>query len=151
MAQVIPLYANATYREMDSGAQQNIDGLGPKKADRQSVPTVAEAENGRGFTLTTGRSLYTSYEGAAIHSTDADKLHREEHVALNPADGSALGVAEGDQVIIRNDRGELRVKAHFTNAVAQGAVHVPLYLDGGAVGELFDADAPVAAVDISRA
>ena len=38
MAQVIPLYANATYREMDSGAQQNINGLGPKKADRQSVP-----------------------------------------------------------------------------------------------------------------
>ena len=50
---------------MDSGAQQNIDGLGPKKADRQSVPTVAAVENGRGFTLMTSRSLYTSYEGAA--------------------------------------------------------------------------------------
>jgi predicted molibdopterin-dependent oxidoreductase YjgC len=151
MAQVIPLYANATYREMDSGAQQNIDGLGPKKADRQSVPAVAAPESGRGFRLTASRSLYTSYEGAAIHSPDADKLHREERVALNPSDAPALGIAEGEDVVLRNDRGELRVEAHLTKAIAAGTAHVPLYLYSGAVSELFDSDSAIAAVDISRA
>jgi predicted molibdopterin-dependent oxidoreductase YjgC len=150
IAQVIPLYANATYREMDSGAQQNIDGLGPKVAVHQSVPAVAAPENGRGFRLTASRSLYTSYEGAAIHSPEADKLHREERVALNPSDGQALGIAEGEDVVLRNDRGELRVKAHLTKAIATGTAHVPLYLDSGAVSELFDSDAAIAAVDISR-
>ena len=76
-------------------------------------------------------------------------MHREEHVALNPADASSLAIAEGEQVVIRNDRGELRVKAHLTNAVAPGTAHVPLYYDGGAVGELFEADSATAAVDIA--
>jgi len=42
------------------------------------------------------------------------------------------------------------VKAHITHAVPPGSAHVPLYLDGGAVSELFDGDAAVAVVDISR-
>jgi predicted molibdopterin-dependent oxidoreductase YjgC len=149
MAQVIPLYAKATYREMDSGAQQAFDGLGPKKADRQAVPSLA-SPNGGAFLLTATRSLYMSYEGAAVHSPDADKLHREEHVILNPSDAAALGVAQDDSVLLRNGGGELRVKAHVTHAVAPGGAHVPLYLDGGTVGELFDGDAAVAVVDISR-
>jgi len=149
MAQAIPLYANATYREMDSGAQQTFDGLGPSKAERQAVLSKA-SENGTGFRLTATRSLYMSYEGAAIHSPDADKLRREEHVALNPADASSLSISEGDQVAIRNDRGQLQAKAHLTNAVAPGTAHVPLYLDGGTVSALFDAGAAVAAVDIVR-
>jgi formate dehydrogenase alpha subunit len=156
MSQVIPLYANATYREMDSGAQQTINslpadrrGLGPKKAERQAVPAVAPPENGRGFRLTASRSLYISYEAAAIHSPNADKLHREEHVALNPADAATLGVAEGDTVVLRNANGELRTRAHLTNAVAPKTAHVALYLDGGAVGELFQGHATVASVDIA--
>ena len=150
MAQVIPLYATATYQEMDSGAQQAIDGLGPTKAERQAVLAKAP-ENGGGFRLTATRSLYMSYEGAAIHSPDADKLHREEHIALNPAEASSLAIAEGDLVAIRNDRGELRVKAHLTNAVAPGTAHVPLYYDGGAVAELFEPDAATASVEIAPA
>ena len=149
MAQVIPLYAKASYREMDSGAQQHLDGLGPTKAERQAVSSVT-SRNGAGFRLTATRSLYTSYEGAAIHSPDADKLHREEHVALNPADATSLGVAQGDSVLLRNGGGELRLKAHVTNAVAPRTAHVPLYYDGAAVAALFDADAPTANVDIVR-
>ena len=51
MAQVIRLYANATYQEMDSGTQQAIDGLGPTKVERQAVLAKA-LENGDGFRLT---------------------------------------------------------------------------------------------------
>src|SRR4029453_2384483 len=140
MAQVIPLYVNSTYREMDSGAQQSFHGVGPGKAERQTVQIKASA-NGRGFRLTAPRSLYTSYEGAAIHSPDADRLHREEHVALSPADASSLAISEGEEVVIRNDRGELRVRAHLTESVTLGTAHIPLYYGGGAVGALFDADA----------
>jgi formate dehydrogenase alpha subunit len=150
ISEVIPLYANATYREMDSGIQQSFGALRPTKASRQGVPAAPMSENGRAFRLMASRGLYTSYEGAAIHSPDADKLHREEHVALNPEDASRLGVEEGAEVVVRNDRGEMRVRARFTNAVAPGTAHVPLYLDGGLVGELFDGDAAMAAVDISR-
>jgi anaerobic selenocysteine-containing dehydrogenase len=148
---VVSLYADATYREMDSGMQQSFGVLRPTKVSRQKVPSAPAIANGRGFRLMASRGLYTSYEGAAVHSPDADKLHREEHVALNPEDGSRLGVEEGGQVFLRNSLGELRTRAHFTNAVAPGTAHVPLYLDGGVVGELFDGDEGVTAVDISSA
>ncbi|HEV8574314.1 MAG TPA: molybdopterin dinucleotide binding domain-containing protein, partial [Dehalococcoidia bacterium] len=150
IAQVIPLYASATYREMDSGSQQPLDGVGPKKAERQAVAAVA-SPNGKAFTLTATRSLYTSYEGAAVHSPEADRLHREEQVAMNPADAAALGIAEGDQVVLRNASGELRARAHPTNAVAPKTLHVPLYFDGGAPGTLFGNDAAVASVEIAPA
>jgi predicted molibdopterin-dependent oxidoreductase YjgC len=150
MSQVIPLYANSTYSEMDSGARQPINALGPKKAERQPLPSVTTV-NGEGFLLTATRSLYTSYEGAATHAPDADKLHREESVIMNPADAATLGVAEGDQVVVRNKKGELRIKAHPANAIAPGTVHVPLYYDGAAATALFDADSTVASVEIIRA
>jgi len=150
MSHVIPLYANTTYREIDSGVRQALDGLGPTNAERQAVASTPSV-SGKGFLLTASRSLYTSYEGAATRSPEADKLHREESAALNPEDAAALGIAEGDAIVLRNGKGELRIKAHVTSAVAPNTVHVPLYYDGGAIAELFADDAAVATVEISPA
>ncbi len=149
ISQVIPLYANATYREIDSGARQPLDGLGPTKAERQAVASTPSV-NGKGFLLTASRGLYSSYEGAAIHSSEADKLHREESALVNPADAASLGIAEGDPVVLRSGKPEVRIKAHLTNAVAPKTVHVPLYYDGGAVAALFDGGSTAAAVEVSR-
>ena len=152
MAQVIPLYRNAGYREMDSGAQQHIDGLGPGKAARQDVPAVSAPVNGDGrFLLMAGRGLYTSYEAAAIHSPEADKLHREDSVQMNPADAALLGIAEGDTVVLRAAAGELALPASLTAAVQPRTLFLALYYDGGAVSRLFGADTPVASVEVSRA
>jgi predicted molibdopterin-dependent oxidoreductase YjgC len=149
MAQVIPLYANATYVELDSGIQQPLDSVGPKKTAQQAVPATAHL-NGDGFRLVASRGLYTSYEGVAIHSPEADRLHREESVKINPADATALGIAEDDHVILRNGKSELRIRAHLTAAVQPNTLHVPLYYDGGAVGALFDGDSSVASVEVSH-
>ncbi len=152
IAQVVPLYGNATYPEMESGAQQPVDGLGPQKAELQAVPGVARP-GGDGLLLTTGRSLYTSYDGAAIHSPEADKLHREEFVEINPADAQALGIAEGQEVTLRANGGQLTIRAHITECVQPGVLYVPLYYDGGAVTALFadgQAMAPVTATAANR-
>jgi predicted molibdopterin-dependent oxidoreductase YjgC len=151
MAQVIPLFKNATYKEMDSGTQQYIDGLGAKTSVIQ--PVAAPATNGRpaGFTLSTSRSLYLSAEAAAIHSPDADRLHRDDALKINPADATALGIADGDSVVIRNATGELTVRATLTAAVQPKTLHLPMHYDGGAVSRLFAADAAVAQVELARA
>ncbi|MEX0682312.1 MAG: molybdopterin-dependent oxidoreductase [Dehalococcoidia bacterium] len=150
IAQVVPLHAGATYREMDSGMQQRINGLGPKTANRVAVQAPAASRNG-GFTLSTSRSLYMSYEGAAVHSPEADKLHRDDSVLMNPADATTLGVAAGDSVVIRNGAGELRAPVNVTARVQPKMLYLPLYYDGGAVTALFDADSPIASVDVFRA
>ncbi|MEE8369425.1 MAG: molybdopterin-dependent oxidoreductase, partial [Dehalococcoidia bacterium] len=150
MAQLSPLYADATYRELESGAKQRLDGLGPKIARLQPVPPVAPpSPAGDGFLLATGRSLYTSYEGAALHSPDADKLHREEFVEMNPADAAALAVGDGDPVVLRRGSVELAIRVRVTAAVQPRTLYVPLYFDGGAVGVLFSGDRPVEPVTVA--
>jgi len=148
IAQVVPLYRNATYKELDSGAQQPQDGLGPTMAALQAVPMVA-SPHGEGFLLSTGRSLYTSYEGAALHSPEADKLHREEFAEMNPADATALGLADGDGAVLRNGAGELTTRVRLTEAVQPRTLYVPLYYDGGAVSALFGDDSAVTRVQVA--
>ncbi|MBI5288308.1 MAG: molybdopterin-dependent oxidoreductase, partial [Chloroflexi bacterium] len=85
------------------------------------------------FTLTTGRTLYTSLEGAAIHSPDADKLHREEFVELHPADMAALRIDEGAEVTLVTEHGELTIRAKASDRVSEGVAFVPYYYDAGAI------------------
>jgi predicted molibdopterin-dependent oxidoreductase YjgC len=152
IAQVLALYGNATYVEMESGAQSALggDGLGPKKAEIQTVPSVA-GPGGEGLLLTTGRSLYTSYDGAAVHSPEADKLHREESVEMNPADAVELGIADGQEVTLKGNGTELTIRARVTESVQPGTLYVPLYHEGGAVTALFEDGQAIASVSVSAA
>ena len=150
IAQVVPLHAGATWRELDSGTQQQLNGAGPKFAKRVAVQASAISRNGS-FMLTTGRGLYLSYEGAAVHSPEADKLHRDDSVKMHPDDAAALGIAAGDEVVLRGRGAELRAPVAITAAVHPKMLYLPLYYDGGAVTALFDADATVAPVEVSRA
>ncbi len=147
MAQVVPLYGDSAYREMESGARQPLDGLGPKTAAPQDV-AVAAAPPGDGFVLATGRGLFASYEGAALHSPEADRLHREKFVEMNPADAAALGITDGDQVTLRNSWASLTIRARITEAVQPRCLYVPLYHDGGAVSALFGRTGSVARVEV---
>ena len=90
-----------------------------------------------GLTVLTGRSLYTSWEGASIRSAEADALHREEAVTLNPRDAEAAGVRTGDEVVLTDGTHELRISARLDDGVAPGTVYVPRYYDGGAVMAFF--------------
>ena len=136
IAGLVPLYGQARYGELESGAQQDFAGLPPQTAVLQPLalePTAA----GEGLVLTSSRTLYTSWEGAAIHSPEADKLHREEFVEMNAADAAALGVEDGQEVVLANERGELTIRVKISDSVLPGSAFVPLYYDGGAVTALF--------------
>ena len=136
IASLVPLYRQARYSELESGSQQAFAGLQAQAAVLQ--PLVLEPlAAGEGLVLTTSRTLYTSLEGAAIHSPEADKLHREEFVEMNAADAADLGVEDGQEVVLANERGELTIRVKISGSVMPGSVFVPLYYDGGAVTALF--------------
>jgi predicted molibdopterin-dependent oxidoreductase YjgC len=110
--------------------------LGAASVPRSAVPGE--------LLLTTGRTLFTSLEGAAVHAPDADKLHREEYVELHPADAAALGLKDGDEVVLQTERGDLSMRCRPSGRVLEGVAFVPYYYDGGAVTALFGPDgAPV--------
>ncbi|HXH82690.1 MAG TPA: molybdopterin dinucleotide binding domain-containing protein, partial [Candidatus Tectomicrobia bacterium] len=116
----------------------------PSTFERQTVTPVAEAVASGQLLLTTGRTLFTSLEGAAIRSADADKLHREEFVEIHPRDAADLRVADEQEVTLVSEHGELTLRAKISGRVHEGVAFVPYYYDGGAAMALLGANgAPV--------
>jgi predicted molibdopterin-dependent oxidoreductase YjgC len=108
----------------------------PSPADvAQPPPAVVPAGQ---LLLTTGRTLYTSLEGASIHGPDADKLHREEYVEIHPNDAANLRISDDDEVTLVTDTGELAVRCKLSQRVLEGVLFLPAYYDGGAVTRLLD-------------
>jgi predicted molibdopterin-dependent oxidoreductase YjgC len=99
------------------------------------APAAAQAD-GEGLLLTTGRTLFTSLEGAAVRSADADKLHREDFVEISTADAAAMRIADEEEVTLSSEHGELTLRCKVSDRVLEGVVFVPSYYDGGAVASL---------------
>jgi predicted molibdopterin-dependent oxidoreductase YjgC len=146
-AESVPGYAAGRFR---SGVTRAL-GDAPSQAELQPVsPPTVPVSNGR-LLLTTGRTLYTSREAASLHSPEADKLHREEFLELNPADAAALGVGQNRPVVVTNGTHELTLSAALTDAVAPGSAFLPLYYDGGLVNALLAADGSPATIRVRPA
>ncbi len=141
IASLAPAYAQARHDRLASGKTRALPLEGPRRVALQDVGAAAGQAPAEGrLTLVTGRSLFTSLEGAAIRSPEADKLHREESAQINPADAAALNVGEGEEVVLINGSAEVAIAVSLTDAVPPGAVYVPLYCGGGAVNSLFPPD-----------
>ncbi len=117
----------------------------PTRAQRQEVDVPAARQHGGGeLLLTTGRTLFTSLEGALIHDANADKLHREEFVEIHTADAAGLRITDGEEVTLTSASGELAVRCKISDRVQEGVAFLPSYYDGGAVTALLDrSGAPV--------
>lgn len=122
-------------------ARAVADALPARVALQPVAVPPAPAANGD-VALLTGRTLFTSLEGAMVRSSEADKLHREEGVFLNQYDASEWGIAQGDEVVLQNGTPDatLTLRAVLTTSVPRGAVFVPSYYDGGAVNALLPAE-----------
>jgi predicted molibdopterin-dependent oxidoreductase YjgC len=137
IATLVPLYAGSRYPDLiTADRQQQFDGAVPARV-LQAAPAAEEAPvDALHLALMTGRTLYTSMEAAAVHKPDADKLHREEYVEVSPEDAERRSIADGDQVTLATDQGELRIRARVTDIVPAGSVFVPLLYQGGAITAL---------------
>ncbi len=141
IASVAPLYEEARYDRLASGLSRVLPAGMPEKAAIQAVARPPEEKEGDGLlTVTSGRTLFTSLEGAAIRSPEADKLHREEFAEISPQDASSLGLSDGEEVALVNGRGELVIRVRISAAVLPGVLFVPLHYDGGAITALFPID-----------
>jgi predicted molibdopterin-dependent oxidoreductase YjgC len=142
IAASVPGYAPFRYdAQILWGKNRALDGAAPDRAVVQPVSAEVEPVEPDGeLGLLTGRTLYTSLEGASLHSSEADKLHREEFVEVHPADAADLRLAQGQEVVVRNGKAELALPLRLSEAVPRGAVFVPLYYDGGAVTALLPSE-----------
>jgi predicted molibdopterin-dependent oxidoreductase YjgC len=143
-------YASASSATLMSGRTRAHLGA-PSKAAFQPVELPSVPTGGGRLLLTTSRGLYTSLEGATIRSEEADKLHREEFLEINPEDAAALNIGQNRPVRVSNGGQEIVASAALTDAVAAGSVYLPSYFDGGVVNRLLTADGTPVAVTVRPA
>jgi ferredoxin-nitrate reductase len=150
IAGAIDGYAGARHEALQSGRTRALRGsASAASVQALDLPALPSA-NGR-LLLTTSRTLYTSLEGASIKSEEADKLHREEFLEINPRDAAALNIGQNRPVVVANGSHELTLSAALTDAVAQGSVFLPLYYEGGLVNRLLPADGAPTTVSVRPA
>ncbi len=126
----------APHEAVRSGSTRALSASPASGASAQPLPASA-SEATDGLRLIADRSLYTSWEGASLRSEEADKLHREESLLINPADAEPLGVRSGDELVLANGANEVRIAAQLDDGVPPGVVYASRYFDGGALMALF--------------
>jgi predicted molibdopterin-dependent oxidoreductase YjgC len=141
IADLLPLYAQAHYHQLVLGDRpDSFDGFVPSKPAleiAEDLPlTASGGSDGQGLRLISGRSLYTSYEAAALKKADADKLFREDKIQISRADAARFGVKSGDRIRLEGEHGQIEGPAAITDAVAEGTVYVSALYAGGAVNAI---------------
>ncbi len=150
IASTYPAYAAARAASIQSGVTRALGDAALR--GRVQAVTVPPMPSGNGkLVLTTSRTLFTSFEGASMRSPEADKLHREEFLEVNPVDAAALGIGQNRPVVVQNGGRAITLSAALTDAVAQGSVFLPIYLDGGIVNALLPANSDAAVTVTVRA
>lgn len=89
------------------------------------------------FMLNTGRQMYHWHTGTMTRRSFAlDAREPGPIVELNPADATALGVSDGDEVEVASRRGRIRTSVRLSNRVAKHQVFIPMHYREAAVNLL---------------
>lgn len=127
------------------GLSGPVDDL-PKLPDHWTV--IEEADERHGFRLATSPSR--SFLNSTFTETPGS-LGREQRptVMIHPDDAASLSIADGDKVILGNQRGEVRIHAKIFDGVRRGVLIAEsiwpngAYEDGRGINTLTGAD-PIA-------
>ncbi len=80
------------------------------------------------FFLNTGRQMYHWHTGTMTRrSTALDARESGPIVELHPADAAAMGVQDGDEVLVTSRRAQIRISARLSERVARHMVFVPMH------------------------
>jgi predicted molibdopterin-dependent oxidoreductase YjgC len=87
--------------------------------------------------LTTDRSLFQFHTGTMTRKVRGLNVFRgEELVAIHPADAEALGIDDGDTVLVTSRRGEVTAKARVTDSSLKGTVAMTFHFVESPTNEL---------------
>jgi formate dehydrogenase major subunit len=89
------------------------------------------------FMLNTGRQMYHWHTGTMTRrSTALDAREPTPTIELSPEDAEAIGVGEGEEVIVSSRRGQIRISVRLSPRVARKQVFIPMHYREAAVNLL---------------
>ncbi|MFC4358376.1 formate dehydrogenase subunit alpha [Halobium salinum] len=141
LRRVAPIYAGVSYAGIGAASQRwpfpegATEGTGVLHAETfangerrarlepvDHVDPADEVEETQ-LVLTTGRVLQHFNSGAVTRRSGVlTRLRGEDSLQIHPEDAAERGVADGDRLVVENDRGRVEVAAEVTPAVRRGTV-----------------------------
>ena len=115
-------FANGGFNTPSGKAELYSESL--REAGHDPLPSAGEMPSGDGLQLITGKQLQflnSGYNNQDRHSRRAGELFIEIHAE----DARRRGVATGDSVFVRNERGEVRAVCRVSDRVKPGVVWMP--------------------------
>jgi anaerobic selenocysteine-containing dehydrogenase len=115
-------FANGGFNTPSGKAELYSESL--REAGHDPLPSAGEMPSGEGLQLITGKQLHflnSGYNNQDRHSRRAGELFIEIHAE----DARRRGVATGDSVFVRNERGEVRAVCRVSDRVRPGVVWMP--------------------------
>jgi formate dehydrogenase major subunit len=146
LTEVSPIYAGMDFDDVGTGSQrwpfpagadEGVDVLhvdefesGETRADLRVVEHVEPADPvvDDELVLTTGRVIQHFNSGAVTRRSDTlMKMRGEDVLQIHPDDAATRDVDDGDEVVVSNARGEVRVEAEVTPAIRRGTVFLTFH------------------------
>ena len=115
-------FANGGFNTPSGKAELYSESL--RQAGHDPLPSAGEIHSNGGLQLITGKQLHflnSGYNNQDRHSRRAGELFVEIHTD----DARQRGVAHGESVRVRNDRGEVRAVCRVSDRVRPGVVWMP--------------------------
>lgn len=155
IAKFTPSYAGMSYARLDKGYLQ----WPCPNAEHPGTPILHTAKFGRPngkatfspcewkaphewpdeeypFIATTGRNLFHYHSGSMTRRSTPGKYVKELYVEINPVDAAAIGVKEGDKVLVTSRRGAVAGAAKITDSVSEKMVFLPMHFGEAAANLL---------------
>jgi formate dehydrogenase alpha subunit len=89
------------------------------------------------YLLVTGRNLYQYHTGSmSRRSKGLESAKPEAYAEISPAAAGGLGICDGEYVILKSRRGEIRIKTEITERVSDKIIFVPFHYSEAAANLL---------------
>jgi assimilatory nitrate reductase catalytic subunit len=96
---------------------------------------------GRQLTLITGRLLEHYQSGAQTRRVDElAAAAPDARLQIHPVTAAELGIADGDEVLVSNQRGRVSCRAGLTSGIRRDTVFLPFHFAGAQSANLLTAD-----------
>jgi formate dehydrogenase alpha subunit len=89
------------------------------------------------FILNTGRLLFQYHTSTMSRRSDSlNSFANESYALIHPLDAKMVGIAEGQKVVVSNDRGSFTTSVRLSGGVHRGEIFVPFHFAESAVNQL---------------